>query len=339
MRTIRYLPFSICLLCLLLSCTGCVKESSEQENTSNLKPVVSVKTATLKQGDAEIAIHATGRTEALRKEMVVAPVAGVIRYFNAIEGTSLRQGDTLALIQTKESKAAVDGAQALLDAAATPEQKTAAARALEIAKTSVSLIPVEATISGTVSARSGAEGELVSESAELATIVDLTSLAFIADVPLRDLAGLKPELQARVNFTSIPGIIYNATVNAISPNSDPQSQTTRVRLTLVPATGADRSRLKADMIGTAEIVTGHHSGVLLAPKAAVLRDDETNTYSVVTITSDSLALAVPVTVGLATDSTIEVSGKGLKAGTDVLIEGNYALQDSTRIHVVEQGDR
>jgi multidrug efflux pump subunit AcrA (membrane-fusion protein) len=339
MPTVRYLLLSICLVILLLPFTGCVRESSEQENSSGIKPVVTVKTAMLKQGDAEVVIHATGRTEALRREVIVSPIAGVVKFFKVAEGTALRQGDTLALIQTKESKAAVDGAQSLLDAAATPEQKADAARALEIAKTSISLIPVRAPISGTVAARNIVEEALVSENAELATIVDLTSLAFIADVPLRELAGMKPGQQGRLHFASVPDGVFDATVNAINPTSDSQSQTARVRLAFTSSTGDVKSQLKAEMIGTAEIVIGLHTGVLLAPKAALLRDDETNTYSIVTITSDSLSLAVPVAVGLVTDSSIEVSGNGLKSGMVVLIEGNYALPDSTHIHVVQQRDR
>lgn len=339
MTIARYSSFRLWPILLLLLFSGCVRESSEQENTPGVKPVVTITCALLKQGDAEVTINAIGRTEALRKEVIVSPIAGVVKLFKATEGASVRQGDTLALIQTRESKAAVDGAQSLLDAASTPEQKAEAKRALEIARASINLIAVRATITGTVAARSIVEGELVSESAELATIVDLTSLTFIADVPLRELEAVKSGQQARIHFASMPGTAFDATINAISPTSDPQSQTTRVRLAFARTTGKDRAQLKADMIGTAEIVTGFHSGVLLAPKAALLRDDETNTYSIITITPDSLSLAVPVTVGLVTDSIVEVNASGLKPGMAVLIEGNYALPDSTHIHVVQQGDR
>ena len=87
----------------------------------------------------------------------------------------------------------------------------------------------------------------------------------------------------------------------------------------------------SDMGGVASIVTGRHPGVLIVPKSALLRNDETDTYTVVVATADSLARILPVEVGARTDSTAEVAGKGLLPGMRVVVEGNYALADSTRI--------
>ena len=85
------------------------------------------------------------------------------------------------------------------------------------------------------------------------------------------------------------------------------------------------------MNGVARIVTGRHAGVLIVPKPALLRNDETDAYTVVVATADSLARIVQVGVGSRTDSTAEVSARGLLPGMRVVVEGNYALADSTRI--------
>ena len=87
------------------------------------------------------------------------------------------------------------------------------------------------------------------------------------------------------------------------------------------------------MPGTARIVTGIHPHALLVPRSALLRNDENNTYSVVTVTFDSLALSVPVTIGVLTDSTAEITGGTLEPGTQVITRGNYALADSTRVTI------
>ena len=71
----------------------------------------------------------------------------------------------------------------------------------------------------------------------------------------------------------------------------------------------------------------------LVPKAALLRNDVNDTYTVVTITADSLSLAIPVTVGVMTDSTAEISGRSVSAGMPVITAGHYALADSTRVTV------
>jgi multidrug efflux pump subunit AcrA (membrane-fusion protein) len=122
-------------------------------------------------------------------------------------------------------------------------------------------------------------------------------------------------------------------VSAIEPAADPQSQSVRARITFAELGSSERSALKTDMFGTARIVVGVHRGVLLIPRSALLRNDETNETSLVIVTPDSLAVTIPVSVAAATDSLVEVAGGGLSEGQLVITEGNYGLPDSTRVRV------
>jgi hypothetical protein len=70
----------------------------------------------------------------------------------------------------------------------------------------------------------------------------------------------------------------------------------------------------------------------------LLRDDENETYSAVIVDADSLAHIRPVTVGVIMDSIVEITG-GLEKGMTVIIRGNYALPDSTRVRIETQGSR
>ncbi len=92
--------------------------------------------------------------------------------------------------------------------------------------------------------------------------------------------------------------------------------------------------LRPDITGTAEIFTGMHNNVLLVGTPALLRDDETGTYSLVTVTSDSVAMRVEVQVAARNDSMAEISGSGLREGVLVVREGNYALADSTKVRIL-----
>jgi multidrug efflux pump subunit AcrA (membrane-fusion protein) len=76
-----------------------------------------------------------------------------------------------------------------------------------------------------------------------------------------------------------------------------------------------------------------HRSVLLVPPTAVLRDDETNTASVVVISPGSVARTIEVTVGAADKGLVEVAGRGLSEGQLVITEGNYGLPDSTRVRL------
>lgn len=314
---------------ILLCCTGGCSHRSSEDEESAIPPVVPVKTARISTGDAVITVAATGRTDALRKEKIFSPVAGRVLVLKALEGTSFKEGDLMAVIRTKESQSAITGAEALVRGAATPEQQAEARRALALAQSSQGTVELRAKFNGIVATRSVSEGELVGENGELFMLVDLATLVFVADVPLASLPSIHPGQVAAVRFAALPDRAFRGAVEAASPQSDPQSQTVKVRLRF--SSGERQFDLKTDMMGSAAIVTGVHRRALIVPRSAILRDDENNTSSVVTVGADSLARSVQVTVGATTDSTAEITGGALKEGMTVVTEGNYALADSTRV--------
>jgi multidrug efflux pump subunit AcrA (membrane-fusion protein) len=308
------------------------QQSDDEENRSAVRAVVSVQTGRVVEAPATDRIAAFGHTDALKKEKLYAPLAGRIVSLRAFEGTATRKGDTIAVIETKESESALRGAESILQSAKTPAQRAEGERMLELARTSRNSIAVKAKFDGYVSTRTVSEGELVAENAELMTIVDLATVDFIAEVGLRDLPSIAAGQQASVTFPAMPGFSWAAAVVAINPQSDPQSQTVHVRIEFIKHMEPHlRAMLRTAMNGSAFIVTGTRAHALFAPKAALLRDDVTSTYAVVTVTKDSLALRIPVRIGTTTDSTVEVSGEGIAPGVVVITTGQYALADSTRV--------
>jgi membrane fusion protein (multidrug efflux system) len=202
---------------------------------------------------------------------------------------------------------------------------------MELALGGQNNLEVHAATGGIVATRSATEGELVAENAELVTLLDLSTLIFVADVPLPDVPHVRPGERATLIFQALPDDRFSAVVEAVNPRSDPQSQTVKVRLRFAGQDEKKKRLLRTEMNGIARIVTGRHTGVLIVPKSALIRNDETDTYTVVVATPDSLARIIPVEVGTRTDSLAEVAGKGLLPGAAVIVEGNYALADSTRI--------
>ncbi len=320
--------------------TGCHKKQSgdDDESASSVKAVVAVKIAKIVEGDAILSVTAFGKTDAFRKEKVYAPIAGRITALKMLEGTQVKSGDVLAVIRTKESQAAIIGAEAMIRSATNAQQKEDAEKALALAKTTENSVNVSAKFSGFVSTRSVTEGELVVENAELMTIIDLSTLDFQADITLHDLPSIHTGQRASIRFQSMPEKSYAAEVEAINPQTEIQSQTVRVRMRFASQDNTVQSTLRTDMIGTAQIVTGVRHHALFVPKAALLRNDEENTYSVVTVTPDSLAKSIVVGVGALSDSTAEVMSPALQQGMPVITVGNYALADSTRV-TISDNDR
>jgi len=317
---------------LSLALAACAHHGGEDENEQESpKPRVAVRVVPIVVGDAAQTLTATGRTDVLRRQRILSPVAGTITMLKILEGSAVESRQVLATILTRESQSAIAGAEALGRLAHTSEQKAEAERALRLATATENSVAITAPFSGVVASRIVNPGELVAENAELCTILDLTSVVFMAEVSLRDIDRIQTGMRARVRLASTGENGLAAVVDAVLPRSDLQSQTSVVRLRLQGNTGS--LRLRPDMGGTVDIVTGVHKNALLVPRSAVLRDDEKNSTRIVIMTPDSLALSVPVDLGASNDSTVEVLGTSLRGGMNVVIEGNYAIPESTRITV------
>ncbi|MGD1043960.1 MAG: efflux RND transporter periplasmic adaptor subunit [Bacteroidota bacterium] len=328
-----FVPFFL-ILSTSLFIDGCRQKQSDDEGSqSAAKAVVTVKVGAVSERDAAVVVEAIGKTDAMRKEKSYAPIAGRIITFKALEGTEVKKGDVLAIIQTKESEATILGAESMLRSAVTAEQKSEAEHILQLARSTQNSINVYAKFDGVVSTRSVSEGELVAENAELFAIVDLSTIDFLADVPLRDVSSVQRGERASVSFQSVPAKLFPAIVDAMNPQTDIQSQTVKVRLRFSMLNNSILSLLRTEMIGTAQITTGVRRHALFVPKAALLRNDEDNSYSVVMITADSLAKVIPVVVGTSDENSAEIRSEQLRAGMMIVTEGNYALTDSTRLSV------
>lgn len=292
-------------------------------------PIVDVRIDTVRTGSIPELLHATGRTLALRQENVSSPVDGKVNALRVLEGDHVRAGEVIAVVETKESLAALTGAQLLLSRAHTDEERQRALADVERARRNDTTLEIAAPFDGVVANRSLNQGEFVAAGGALVTLVDLQSLCFVARLPARDLPRVRLRQVAHVSIDGSPSKAYRCEVDNIKPQIDPAAQMAEVRLRFVEPV-AD---LRADMFGTAEIVASLHPGVLLAPDTAVLRDDETGRHTIVEAVGDSIGIARPVQIGIETPDLVEIQGAGLRPGMHVIVEGHYGLPDSTHIHV------
>ncbi len=327
----RRLTVTVLLFVLMGGC-GRKDSHDEGESPSSSQAVVAVKTTEIVSGSIDVVATATGKTEALRTIKVFSPIAGRIMSMKVLAGTYVKAGDILATIQTRESLGAVAGAEALMQSASTPLEKEDARRALDLANATIGVVTVRSRFGGVVSARNVSEGELVGENAELLTLLDLSTVVFMADMMLRDLPVVHVGQSAVVRFPSLANQKFKARVEAINPQSDIQSQTVQARLRFEESPASLKS-IKVDMAGTAGIIISTHKNILLVPKSTLLRNDETGINTIVLFGANSLSKIVPVQIAAVADSMAEITGEGLHAGLKIVTEGNYALADSVRLRV------
>lgn len=320
-------------IALMFAIAGCAQQQAAEEKTP--PPTVAVKVTGIEQGDAVTMMEAVGKIEVLRTERLYAPVAGTVLSLKAVEGESIKKGAVVAVIRTKESQAQINGANALLAIARTPEEKAEAQRTIQLATSADNSAVLRAPISGIVATRSANQGEIIAEGGEMLSIVDLSTLVFVANLPLSAVTVVRPGSACRIRLQALPDEELDAMVAAISPQSDAQSQTVRARIQFNHLPASTFGLLKTDMAGTVSIIIAHHPGAMLVPRNAVLRNDEENTSSVVIVGGDSLAHIISVEPGVARDSMVEIRSDQLQIGMKVIIEGQYSLADSTKVTVAK----
>ena len=137
----------IFIACLFLALViGCKKQDNDGEESDSGEgaPIVDVKVDSVICGSIEDFIIATGKTDVLKRENVATPVAGKILSLKVSEGMSVKPGEVVAVIRTKESESALDGAETLVHDAHSETEKSEAQRALELAKSTQSTVTLRA---------------------------------------------------------------------------------------------------------------------------------------------------------------------------------------------------
>ncbi len=329
--TSRLIVLASFAACLIIAGCSRPKEESSDAPAANVRVPVWVRS--LVRGSIESAVTAVGSTEALRKEKILSPIAGRVVSLKVLEGSSVSAGDVLAVLRTREAQATLEGADALLRTATTERQRAEARRARSLADSVQGQILVRASFSGVVSSRNVAEGELVAEQTVLLSLIDPTTIIFVADVPAANIAGVRTGLSARIRLNQFPAGELSASVDAVSPEADAQSQSVKARLRFRGLTAVQQRSMKSNLAGTVRIITELRRSVLLVGSSALLHDDESDAFSLVIMTADSLARIIPVTLGARSDSLVEVMSPALHEGQNVIMQGQYALADSTRVTV------
>jgi multidrug efflux pump subunit AcrA (membrane-fusion protein) len=145
-----------------------------------------------------------------------------------------------------------------------------------------------------------------------------------ANVPDEELTYVRRGTPVSFTTPSLPGRTFEGTVHDV--NAIPTSGTLSYRARLVksnPGLG-----LRGGMLVTVRVRKSFHRGVVIVPRSAVFESPMgTNVFTV----DGNKAKAIPVKVGIATDTESEVEGSGLSAGTAIITTRPDALQDGSAV--------
>jgi hypothetical protein len=285
----------------LYSCRN--QPTAETEQT----PVVSVKTTAVKTGDIESSLILNGKTTYLRKNTIVSPISGYVGKMNIRFGDKVKKDDVLFEIQTRESKA--------LENSGTLEPN---AGIIKVTASSDGIVD-ELNISGT--------GFFISEGGTLCTISEYRDLMVLVNVPYEYNNIVKTGALCRITLSD--NTEFNGSVYRIMPTMNESSQTQNVYIK--PSTGRE---LPENLNLRVTFITEKHSGSLLVPKVSVMANETQTEFWIMKVTGDSLAVRIPVHLGISNDSIVEILSSGLKPDDLTISDGAYGLSDSTRVKIV-----
>ena len=299
MRTI--LSFlSICILSLMLhSCAK--KEAKEVEQI----PVITVKASPVTFGKIDNKLTFNGKTIYLRKNLVVSPLSGYIRKMYIKFGDTVKKGELLFEIQTKENKA------------------------LESSNTgNIGIIRVISPTNGVISSLSlTASGAYVLEGASLCTVSESNEVLVQLNLPF--------EFNSLVKTGTICTLVlgedtqFEGTVYQILPTVDEVNQTQQILIK--PHT---KKLLPENLNLAVEILKARHNNSCLIPRNAVMTNETQTEFWVMKVVGGKLAVKVPITKGIENDNQVEALSSGLINADLVITEGAYGLNDSSAVKVI-----
>jgi multidrug efflux pump subunit AcrA (membrane-fusion protein) len=191
----------------------------------------------------------------------------------------------------------------------------------------LSYATIRSPITGIVTDQFQYEGEFASAGGKLVTIADTSTV--IVKAPFSDtaVAQVKTGDTATVVPTDTSAEAMHGQVTLLSRSSDPTNRTVEVWVTL----GNDDGKLRANGAAQVTVAANSKNDAIVVPASAVTLETSNAAEGTVMIVDDqNVAHETKVTIGIRTPDKIEIV-EGLKGGETVVVEGNYALSDGTKV--------
>jgi HlyD family secretion protein len=194
---------------------------------------------------------------------------------------------------------------------------------------------IRSPITGTVTDQFQYEGEFASAGGKLVTIADTSTV--IVKSPFADTVAAQLNVgdPATVLPTDTSAEEMKGQITLLSRSSDPTNRTVEVWVTL----GNGAGKLRANGAAQVTVFANSKNDAIVVPASAVtLESSNANEGTVMVVDAQNVAHETKVTVGIRTTDKIEIV-EGLQGGETVVIEGNYALPDGTKVEIATEDEK
>ena len=336
--------FRSCLFGLLILVAGCGPEPKPVAPAPSTAVPARVRVVVVESHGLSATEEVVGTVRTRWHATVEAKVAGRIESLPVAPGQRVRQGDTLVVLDARETQARLESAKAVLeqsvrdlervrkllkDGAATPSEVETMESRHRIAAAAVSEMEtlqgharVVAPFDGVVTSKRVDVGDLATPGRALVEVEDPEHLRFEADVPeaLIDQIGFGARLPVRIASRKDP---IEGTVVEMAPVAEAVSRTYRVKLDLSPAPG-----LRSGQFGRVAVPTAQAS-VPQVPAAAVFQRGQLEYVVVVTAGQGRLRL---IRTGKRLGDAVEIIS-GVESGETVVVLNPEQVRDGQALEV------
>lgn len=292
---------------------------------------VPVSVATVRHEMLNVIVTAPGRTEALRRDRVRAPFASRLMSLRVTDGDHVAKGQIIAVVVSKNSEAALDGAEQMLAAARSPDDRADAQRAVDVARRNLVQQTLRAPADGVVLSHAAEAGDYVDVNEVLVTIAETDTVYFNAQVAQSDVGRVRSGQHASIDIPAVGTQAVTAVVQGLLPMASSQNFSAPVRLDFSPP----RRHMPLGLFGTASIVVAQHMDATVVPASAVLRDDVTGVTRVAIVESSGAAHWLTVEAGVREGGRVEIVKPPIAAGMHVITDGQVGLPEGAKV-VVQQ---
>ena len=242
--------------------------------------------------------------------------------------TQVDTADAQVNATRQQYEATLNAARQNFQGVATQEASLQGSRAqLAMAEKIVADAEIRAPFAGYVTARQVTQGEYVSASSKIATIVRVTPIKLQLQVPEMYAPQVKRGLSVGASVSGYAGRIFQGSVTAVNPAVDPNSRTFVVEVTF-PNTDV---ALRPGMFATARVALPGSTPGIFVPQSALITDPTTNSSQVFTIREGRARLAV-VQVGEKDGDLVRILS-GIPADTVVATDHLQDLYDGQAVKV------
>ena len=308
---------------------------------------VNVITAKVSSDDGGATVTSLGTAKAARSVAVTPQITGIVAEVAFEPGSRVEEGQVLVRLEDEEQQVAVDRARvSLAQAQDTLERSqtlatsrtisnvalTEAETALQMAEIEVRSAQVDldrrtvkAPFSGVAGLTDVVPGNLVTTSAEIVRIEDVSTIKVGFEVPERWTGRIVPGLPISATAEGVPGQDFGGEVTAVDSRVDETTRTLRMEATL----GNEDGLIKPGMAIVVRIDFDNQEQ-LSVPSLALQWD---RSGSFVWRFADDKVTRVPVTV-LSRRSGAVVVKADLAPGDSVVVEGVQRLREGMKATLV-----